>query len=146
MKNNIIYLPNEIIINIFSYLDIINQYNLSKTCIKFSSLYYNTKIKHERFLYKCENNEWIDFISFINKHIIYTIDLNNKIDDEHILIIVSDDYVLCYDFYKKKNYKYTNIHDLIKYINSTNYNYIVFLTHRIKIPLYLNYNIFKKIQ
>lgn len=145
MKNNIILLPNEIIIKIFSYLDLVNQYNLSKTCISFNKLFYNSRIKHEKILYKFKINEWIDFISFMKKSLKYNLNTNNKIDEEYLLIIINSENVICYDFYKKKNLKFINIYDLINYININNYNHLVFLTHRIRLPLYLNYNIFKRL-
>lgn len=143
MTKNITFLPNEIIFEIYSYLDLISQYKLSNTCTKFNILY-SSKIIHKGFLYNCVNYEWIDFISYICKNTKYKIELNNKIDDDHILIIVSTNYIVLYDYYKKKNYKYTQIYDLIQYIKICNYGFIVFLTHKIKIPIYLNYNKLKK--
>lgn len=145
MKKNILCLPNEILTKIFSYLDIINQYNFSNSCTRLFYLYYGNKIKHEKFLYKCKTNEWKDFISFIKKRIKYRIVSKNEVGDEYILIIISTDYVICYDLYKKENYKYTNIHDLIYHINIHSHKYLVFITHKIKLQPELNYNTFKKI-
>lgn len=72
--------------------------------------------------------------------------MNKIIGNEHILVIINIDHIICYNFYKRKNNKYINIYDFINYIKLINCKYLLFITHKIRLPLYLNYIIFKKIQ
>jgi hypothetical protein len=148
MIDNIKTLPNEIIIEIISYLDIITQFNFSRTCLSFYNIY-NNKLKHKNFLYKCSTNEWIQFISFIKKCIDkkYKLFLDNKIKEkEYMFIIVNINNIYLFDYYKKETLKFIQIYDFIKYINNCKHNTIVFFTHKVRTPLNLKYIIFNNMK
>lgn len=147
MINNILILPNEIIMKIFNYLDLISQNILADTCLYFYN-FYNIEIKHNMFLNRYTINEWVKIIFCIKKNIShkYKLCLNNKIKQNYLFIIINNDNISVFDFYEKENYKFIQIKNFIKYINKCDYKTIVFFTHKIKLPINMNYVIFKNRQ
>lgn len=126
-------LPNEILILIFSYLDLSSNYEVSNTCLLFKKIYIDIKTQH---LYSYNEKEWIIFINYVKKQIKYNIQKvqNNetpKINDDKELFVIVSDYINIIDFINNEVKTFINLYDLIRYIELFNFKNIVLYTYRI---------------
>ena len=144
--NSINKIPNEIVIKIASYLDIISQNRLIKSCSSFYKIR-GYCLKNKNFLCNYSKDEWIIFISIIKGFIVddyrITKDKETK-GDNYLFIMVNKEYVHFFDNHLKIHFKFVNIKELITYLKYCSYTAIVFFTHKIDLPLNLRYIIFKK--
>lgn len=133
-------LPNEILILIYSYLDLRSIYELSNTCFLFKNLY---KCMINQPLYNYNEKEWITFISYVKNQINYEIlkvqnnKKSNRINinlkkDEELFVIVSEDIKIINFINKEEEVKtFNKLYKLIKYIDLFKFNVIVFFTYKI---------------
>lgn len=139
-----ILLPKEIILIIFEKLDFISQINTSSTCKFLFSYYFTYKPQHIISISSWSKEEWNIFINWFLKYTEYLIFKSNLNKEKYLFIEIKNSNIMLKDDFSNKYFIYNNFYDLIDFVNSTKYEYIVFFTCRINTYNALNFTVLNK--